>query len=108
MTEVLRKNPFCVISKTANENGWYDIQTNSAWSCNPYGDGYAEVLDELVDGAMATGGYLIPTFSEDGIKMIDYTATEKPEFPEPEETPSQLDIIEAQVTYTAMVTGTLL
>lgn len=28
--------------------------------------------------------------------------------PEPEETPSQLDIIEAQVTYTAMMTDTLL
>ena len=30
------------------------------------------------------------------------------EQPEPEETPSQLDIIEAQVTYTAMMTDTLL
>jgi hypothetical protein len=28
--------------------------------------------------------------------------------PEPTETPSQLDIIEAQVTYTAMMTDTLL
>ena len=108
MTENTRKNPFCVICKTANENGWYDIQTNSAWSANPYGDGYAEVLDELVEGAMVTCGYLIPTFSEDGTKMIDFEATEIPVLQEPEELPSQLDFIEAQVTYTAMMTDTLL
>ena len=106
MTE--RKNPFCVICKTPNKNGWYDIQTNSAWSANPYGDDYAEVLDELVEGAMETGGYLIPTFSEDGTKMIAFVATEIPVLPEPEPQPTQLDIIEAQATYTAMITNTLL
>lgn len=89
MPEVVeRKNPFCVISKNANENGWYDIQTNSAWSSNPYGDGYAEVLDELVEGAMETCGYLIPTFNEDGTKMIAFTPTEIPVLPEPEPEPT--------------------
>lgn len=108
MPEIIeRKNPFCVISKVANENGWYDIQKNSAWSSVPY-DGFVEVEDELVEGAFATGGYLIPTFNEDGTKMIDYKAIKKPKLPEPEPQPTQLDIIEAQVTYTAMMTDTLL
>lgn len=104
---VTRKNDFCVISQTPNENGWYDIQKNSAWSAIPY-DGFAEVEDELVEGAMETCGYLIPTFNEDGTKMIDFTPTEIPVFPEPEATPTQLDIIEAQTMYTAMMTDTLL
>lgn len=92
---VTRKNPFCVISKTANENGWHDIQTNSAWSANPYGEDYAEVLDELVEGAMATCGYLIPTFNKDGTKMVDYTPTEIPviEVPEEEKEPTTEELL---------------
>lgn len=92
---VTRKNDFCVISKTPNENGWYDIQTNSAWSANPYGEDYAEVLDELVEGAMATCGYLIPTFNEDETKMISFVATEIPTFPEPEVEPTTDDVLNA-------------
>ena len=88
MTENTRKNQFCIICKTPNENGWYDILTNSAWSANPYTDTYAEVLDELVEGARATGGYLIPTFNEDGTKMIAFVATEIPVLPEPEREPT--------------------
>ena len=45
---VTRKNPFCVISLECNENGWYDIQDNSAWSAIPY-ENFAEVPDEMVD-----------------------------------------------------------
>ena len=37
---VTRKNPFCVIGKYANEHCRHDLQINSAWSCNPYGDDY--------------------------------------------------------------------
>ena len=105
---VIRKNNFCVISKEANENGWHDLQTNSAWSANPYGDDYAEVLDELIDDAFATGGYLIPIFNEDETKMIDFVTIEIPVLPQPKPQPTQLDIIEAQVTYTALMTDTLL
>lgn len=104
---VTRKNDFCIILKTPNENGWYDVQKNSAWSTVPSED-YAEVLDELVEGAFATGGYLIPTFNEDGTKMIAFKATEIPVLPTSEPKPTQLDIIEAQTMYTAMMTDTLL
>lgn len=41
--------------------------------------------------------------------VVEMTAGVLPEpEPEPEEQPSQLDIIEAQVTYTALMTDTLL
>ena len=107
---VTRKNDFCVVSKTPNENGWYDIQKNSAWSAVPY-EGFVEVEDELVEGAFATGGYLIPTFNEDGTKMIDYKPTEIPviETPEPEPTEEELqwqaitDLEIAQMETTAMI-----
>lgn len=105
---VTRKNPFCVISKTANENGWHDLQSNSAWSTNPYGDTFAIVPDELVESIMETYGYCDIELNEDGTEVVTFMATEIPELPEPEETATQLDLIEAQVTYTAMMTDTLL
>ena len=103
-----RKNPFCVISKTANENGWYDLQTNTAWSCNPYGDNYAVVPDDMVEAIMETCGYCDIVLNEDGTEIVSFTATEIPVLPEAEPEPTQLDMIEAQVTYTAMMTDTLL
>lgn len=54
---------------------------------------------------------LLPRFKFDGI-VKERTKEEIEEdiaaLPQPEETPSQLDLIEAQVTYTAMMTDTLL
>ena len=56
------------------------------------------LVDELPDGNLSDYRW------QDGAFVLDPL----PE-PEPEpETPSQLDIIEAQVTYTAMMTDTLL
>ena len=108
MPEVVeRKNPFCVISLDCNANGWYDVQDNSAWSAIPY-ENFAEVPDEMAEGVKATCGYLTPTFNEDRTKLVDYIPKEIPVFPEPEVEPTQLDYIEAQVTYTAMATNTLL
>ena len=80
---VERVNPFCVISKTGfGEYNIHDIQTNSGWSSNPYGEDYAEVPDEMVPGVMATGGFIDPVFSEDGTELVSYTALERPEIPE--------------------------
>ena len=59
--------------------------------------------DGFVLRADNTADYLRQTF-EDGVLVL----TNEPEpIPEPVE-PTQLDIIEAQVTYTAMMTDTLL
>ena len=105
---VTRKNDFCVISKEANENGWHDLQTNSAWSANPYGADYAIVPDDMVEAIMVTCGYCNIELNEDGTEVVSFTAKEIPTFPEPEPQPTQLDIIEAQTMYTAMMTDTLL
>ena len=105
---VTRQNDFCVISKEANENGWRDLQTNSSWSTNPDPDYFVVVRDELVPSIKETCGYCDIVLSEDGTEVIDFTPTEIPVIAEPEEVPTQLDMIEAQTMYTAMMTGTLL
>lgn len=55
---------------------------------------------------------MIPLYKYEDGQIILRTAEEieadRATLPEPEETPSQLDQIEAQVTYTAMMTDTLL
>lgn len=83
-----RKNHFCVIGKTANENGWHDLQTNSAWSSNPYGDEYAVVPDDMVESIMETFGYCDLELNEDGTEVVSFTATEIPDIPSPEPEPT--------------------
>ena len=105
---VTRKNDFCVISKDSNEHGWHDLQTNSAWSANPYGDDYAVVPDEMVEAITETCGYCNIELNEDGTEVVSFEAIPIPLMPESEPQPTQLDIIEAQTMYTAMMTDTLL
>ena len=105
---VERKNPFCVISKEANSNGWHDLQTNSAWSSNPYGDSFAIVPDDLVESIKETYGYCDITLNEDGTEVVSFVKKAIPVIEAPTPEPTQLDIIEAQVTYTALMTDTLL
>ena len=64
-------------------------------TCEEFSPDDAVLVDELPDGNIADYLYL------DGEYVYD-------PLPIPAETPSQLDIIEAQVTYTAMMTDTLL
>ena len=105
---VTRKNDFCVISKESNENGWHDLQTNSAWSKNPYGEDYAVVPDDMVEAIMETCGYCFIELNEDGTEVVSFEKVPIPIMPEADPIPTQLDLIEAQVTYTAMMTDTLL
>lgn len=82
--ETVRVNPFCVVSKaTFGEYSVRDIQTNSAWSSNPYGEDYAIVPDEMVEGIMETCGFCDIELNEDGTEIVGFTALEKPEIPEP-------------------------
>lgn len=59
--------------------------------------GWSEVNEEIAKLEAYNGEY-----------SIEDNSIEDNGQPESAETPSQLDIIEAQVTYTAMMTGTLL
>ena len=55
--------------------------------------------------------HLLPRFKFDGVvkeRTKEEIEADLAALPEPEETPSPLDLIEAQVTYTAMMTDTLL
>lgn len=85
---VTRANPLTVVSKkTYGEHARHDIQSNSAWVANPYGEDYAVVPDEMVQAILETGGYCDPTYTEDGKEVASFVAREKPEIvvPEPEE-----------------------
>lgn len=104
----IRKNSFCVISKeTFGEYNVRDIQTNSGWSENPYTD-YVLVPDDMVEDILTTCGFCDIVLNEDGTEVVSFTAREIPEFPKAEAEPTQLDRIEAQVTYTAIMTDTLI
>lgn len=95
-----RVNPFCVISKaTYGEYAVRDIQTNSAWSENPYGEDYAVVPDEMVTEIMETRGFCDIELNDDGTEVVSFTAREIPEIPTEEVTaePTAEDIINAML-----------
>lgn len=82
---VTRVNDFCVISKEDNENGWHDLQTNGAWSSNPYGEAFAVVPDDMVEAIMETCGYCDLELNEDGTGVVAFTAREIPTIESEEE-----------------------
>lgn len=87
-----RVNPFCVVSKnTFGEYNVRDIQSNSSWSSNPYGDDYAVVPDDMVTAIMETRGFCDIELNEDGTEIVGFTALEIPEIPVPEPEPTVED-----------------
>ena len=100
MEENMKKNNFCVISK--NVFGDYsvrDIQTNSAWSKNPYGDEYAVVPDDMIESIMETYGYCDLELNENETEIISFTAREIPISDEIEEkSPATNEELEEQIT----------
>ena len=79
----MSNNPLCVISKTPyGTHNVYNIQTNSAWTENPYGDKYAVVPDDMVEAVIATNGFLEPVFNEEGTELVSFTPLEKPVIPD--------------------------
>ena len=80
----IRQNPFCVIAKEPWENGGRDIQRNSAWSANPYGEDYAIVPDDMVESILETRGFCDIELNEDGTEVAAFTALPIPEFPQTE------------------------
>ena len=91
---------FCRPSDTdicINENGGYQFRLFPDGEENP---------------ALYEREYMIPLYKFEGGAVVKRSAEEiKADIaalPVPEEVPSQLDLLEAQVTYTAMMTDTLL
>ena len=97
--EHARKNWFCVISKaTYGEYETHDIQTNSGWFENPYGDAFAVVPDDMVEDIMATKGYCDITLNDDGTEVVSFTAREIPVIETPTNTePTPQDDIDAMM-----------
>lgn len=96
MTENTRKNSFCVISKEGNENGWHDLQSNSAWGANPYGETFAVVPDDMVEAIMETCGYCDIVLNEDETEVVSFVPREIPVIETEEEIPND-EITELQL-----------
>jgi hypothetical protein len=75
-----RKIPFCVISKKEfGEHSIRDIQTNTAWHENPYGEEYAVVPENLVEDIIETNGFCDIELNEDSTEVVSFTRREIPE-----------------------------
>lgn len=95
-----------IIQISALETGQHPIQSQTGRD-ECWIDGWIEVPAHLEAAVWDTLGWC-DLIIEDG-KLTGITPTERPEpEPEPEPEPTQLDRVEAQATYTAMMTDTLL
>ena len=88
----------------ADLTGWTEIDEGM-------GDRYNLCQSHYFDGGLYTTDG-IPRYKCDGTQAVERTEEEleadRAALPVPEETPTQLDRVEAQATYTAMMTDTLL
>lgn len=77
--ELSANEVFGVISKnTFGEFECRDVQTNSAWVENPYGDEYAVIPQDLIDGIVATCGFCDIELNDEGTEVVSFTAREIP------------------------------
>lgn len=108
-----------IIRIKANEDG--SRPGLQSWNSANQPDGYAFCDDEQMAVFYSTtpAGFVDITIKEvEGYKVVDTIAVNQaavdawveahPVLPEPEPEPTQLDKIEAQVTYSAMMNGTLI
>lgn len=101
-----RQNPFCVISKdTFGEYKIRDIQTNSAWSANHYGEDYAIVPDNMVQDILATHGFCDIVLNKDNTEVVSFSAREIPIIPEPEPPITEAEQLRADIDFIAAMTG---
>ena len=95
-----------IIEISSRPDGGHGLQSQSGrTSC--WLEGWVEVPANLEDDVWSTVGYCDLQI-ENG-KLVGITPTERPEpEPVPMPEPTQLDRVEAQAIYTAMMTDTLL
>lgn len=102
----IRKNPLCVISIEAyGDYQVHDIQTNSGWIDNPYGEEYVIVPDEMVLDIMKTKGFCDIIITRDKTKLISFKPREIPYIPEPEQPVTELERLRADIDYLALLKG---
>lgn len=109
-----------IIKIEANKDG--SRPPLQSWESQTQPDGFAYCTDEQKDVFYSTtpAGFVDITIKddEDGNKIVDTIEVnqaavdkwneEHPVLPEPDPEPTQMEKIEAQVTYTAMMTDTLI
>ena len=84
-----RQNPFTVISKTTfGDYSIRNIEQNSSWSTNVYGNGYVIVPDNMVPDIMETKGFCDIELNADGTEVISFTPREIPYIPQEELAPT--------------------
>ena len=96
----------CVISKaTYGDYEMHDVQTNSIWTENPYGEEYAIVPEDMVQDIMDTKGFCDIVLNNDNNEVVSFTAREIPKIPEPERPVSEAEQLRADIDYIAAITG---
>lgn len=73
---------------------WDNVQHNS----------FATFPDEMIDGIVNCEGFCDLQLNENGTEVVSFTALEMPYYMKKVHEPSQLDIIDAKLTYIAMMT----
>lgn len=83
------KTIFGIISKnTFGEFNARDVQTNSSWAVNPYGEDYAIIPEELIEGIVETRGFCDIELNEHGTQVVSFTPREIPEIFTPQKQPT--------------------
>lgn len=95
-----------IIELAVREDGGHGLQSQSGReTC--WLEGWVAVPPELAGAVWACGGYCELTLNESG-ELMGITPTQRPTPPEPGPKLTAAERLEAQVTYTAMMTNTLL
>ena len=106
--EQTRQNPLCVISiATYGDYEMHDIQTNSGWAKNPYGEEYAVVPDDMVQDIMETRGFCDIVLNDEKTEVVSFTAREIPVIQEPEQPVSEIEQIRASAALIAKASVSL-
>lgn len=88
----------CVISmEVFGEYGVHDIQTNSAWTENPYED-YAVVPSDMVEGIRGTKGFCDIVLNDEGTEVVSFTAREIPVIYVSEEENTETELLWQAIT----------
>ena len=83
------KTIFGLISKnTFGQFNARDVQTNSSWAGNPYGEDYAIIPEELIEGIVETRGFCDIELNENGTEVVSFTPREIPEILAPQKQPT--------------------
>lgn len=93
-----RKHPLTVISVFGTEQypTLHNIQQNSAWGENPYGEAYAVVPDDMVEEVMTCGCWCNIEV-ENGV-LTKITKVDAPYIPPEPHEPTDIELLQEQVT----------